>query len=404
MSEGRSLPVGRRAFDADPDEPVGAAIAREIRERLEPRVGEMADLLADLVRRESATDDPEGLERMAGRLEGLFGEVGVLARHQVGPGGASHLTVSVAGARADLEPALVLGHYDTVWPRGALDRLPCRVADGVLTGPGCFDMKGGLVLLYYALRELRDLGWPPRRAIHILINCDEEIRSRTSRSLIAELARGAAVAYVLEAPLPGGGLKTARKGVAIYRLEIEGRAAHAGIEPEKGASAIVELAHQVQVLDALNDAGRGTTVNVGVVGGGTRANVVAAQAFAEIDVRVATRAEAERMEHAIQTLRPVLAGSRVSVVADLTRPPMEPSAASRRLFARARAIAAGMGVELSEGSTGGASDANLVAAWGVPTLDGLGPEGGGAHADDEHVLLESMPRRAALIGGLLAET
>jgi glutamate carboxypeptidase len=403
VSGGASLRAERRAFDSEPFEPVGAQIARDIRRRLEPRVVEMAALLAELVRIESPTDDAAGLERMAGRLEALFGKLGGVVRHPTGPGGASHLTVSVPSARPELPPAAVLGHYDTVWPRGTLGRLPCHNGAGVLTGPGCFDMKGGIILLYFALRELRALGRSPRRPLKILINCDEEVRSRTSRGLIGALAGDAAVAYVLESPLPGGGLKAARKGVAIYRLEIEGRAAHAGIEPGRGTSAILELAHQVQALHALNDHASGTTVNVGVVSGGTRANVVAARASAEIDVRVATRAEAGRVEQAIQTLRPVLPGSRLSVVADLSRPPMEPTPASRRLFARARAIAAGMGVELAEGSTGGASDANLVAATGVPTLDGLGPEGGGAHADDEHVLISSMPRRAALIGGLLAE-
>lgn len=403
MNGGASPRTDRKSADREPFEPVGVPIARDIRRRLEPLAVEMAVLLAELVRIESPTDDASGLGRMADRLEALFGELGGVVRHPIGPGGASHLTVSVQGTRPELPPAAVLGHYDTVWPRGTLDRLPCRVAGDVLTGPGCFDMKGGLVVLYFALRELRALGRSPRRSVEILINCDEEVRSRTSRGLIGALAGDAAVAYVLESPLPGGGLKTARKGVGIYRLEIEGRAAHAGIEPGKGTSAILELAHQVQALHALNDHARGTTVNVGVVSGGTRANVVAARASAEIDVRVATSAEAGRVERAIQTLRPALEGSRLSVMADLSRPPMEPTAASWRLFARARAIAAGMGVELAEGSTGGASDANLVAAMGVPTLDGFGPEGGGAHADDEHVLISSMPRRAALIGGLLAE-
>lgn len=382
----------------------GGTVSARVRARLEPVVDEMAALLGDLVRIESPSDDPDGLDRMATMLGELFGEFGPVERHPDGPGGASHLVLSLPGAGFEPDHAVVLGHYDTVWPKDTLDRLPCRIEDGVLTGPGCFDMKGGLVQLWYALRELRHLGRPPRRPTHIMISCDEEVRSRTSRPLIRRLAEGAAAAYVLEAPLPGGRLKTARKGTAIYRLEVEGRAAHAGIEPEKGASAVLELAHQVRALHDLNDREAGTTVNVGVVAGGTRPNVVAARAHADVDVRVRTAAEAARVEHAIATLRPVLAGTRLTAVADLTRPPMEPTPASRRLFARAREIAAAMGMDdLAEGATGGASDANLVAAMGVPTLDGLGPEGGGAHADDEHVLVESMPRRAALIAGLLAE-
>jgi glutamate carboxypeptidase len=380
--------------------------AARARARLERCVHEMPDVLRSLVRIESASDDPEGLDRVADLLETLFGRFGTIARHPTGPGGASHLVLTVEGPAAAAPPhVLVLCHYDTVWERGTLDRLPFTVdGDGVARGPGCLDMKGGIALLYFALRELRALGLTPRRPVKVLFSCDEEVRSRTARPLIDALADGAAVALVLEAPLPGGVLKTARKGAAIYRLVVEGRAAHAGIEPEKGASAIVELAHQVHALHALNDRERGTSVNVGVVRGGTRPNVVAARAEAEIDVRMATADEARRVESAISSLEPVLPGTALRVVADLARPPMERTRATAELFAQARGIAEAMGVpDLREGSTGGASDGNLVAAKGVPTLDGLGPDGGGAHADHEHVLVASMPARAALIAGLLAE-
>ncbi|MEQ4205433.1 M20 family metallopeptidase [Actinopolymorpha sp. B17G11] len=383
---------------------MGGSIAGEIRVRLEARRQELVDLLAEWVSIESGSDDPAGLAEMAGRLEQRFGEFGTLTRHPLGPGGAPHLSLTVPGAEPDAAPVVVLGHYDTVWARGTLSRMPLRIEDGILTGPGSFDMKSGLVLLLYALRELKAQGRAPRRQVRILLSCDEEVSSRTSRELIETAATGAAAAFVLESPLPGGALKTARKGIATYRLAIGGRAAHAGIEPDKGASAIVELAHQVQALHRLNDRERGTTVNVGVVRGGSRPNVVAAHAEAEIDVRVATAAEASRVEQAITGLIPAVTGTTLTVRVEASRPPMESTPASRQLFAHARAIAAGMGVgDLGEGSTGGASDANLVAAMGVPTLDGLGPEGGGAHADHEHVLIESMPRRAALIAGLLAE-
>jgi glutamate carboxypeptidase len=384
---------------------VGEAVAPEVRARLEPRLDEMTDVLGSLVRIESPSDDPAALDEMADRLEALLGDAGTMTRHRTGPGGASHLVLTVEGSQPSLAPALVLCHYDTVWERGTLARLPFSVdGQGVATGPGCLDMKGGIVLLHFALRELRALGCPPRRPLRILLSCDEEVRSRTARPLIDELATGAAVALVLEAPLPGGVLKTARKGAAIYRLVVEGRAAHAGIEPEKGASAIVELAHQVQALAALSDHGRGTSVNVGVVHGGTRPNVVAARSSADIDVRTATLAEARRVDAAIRGLEPALPGTRLEVVADLSRPPMERTAATATLFERAQAIARAMGVtDLGEGSTGGASDGNLVAARGIPTLDGLGPDGEGAHADDEHVLVASMPPRAALVAGLLAE-
>jgi glutamate carboxypeptidase len=360
---------------------VTTAVAREVWNRLESRQTEMADLLGDLVRIESPSGDRDSLDQMAARLEALFAEFGPIVRHPIGPHGARHLVLSLDDvADPGLPHVVVLGHYDTVWSLGTLERLPFVVSDaGIITGPGCFDMKGGLVLLYHALRELRTLGCAPRRPLRIVFNCDEEVRSRTSRDLIRTTATGAEVAFVLEAPLPGGGLKTGRKGTGTYQVVAEGRAAHAGIEPE-----------------------RGTTVNVGVIAGGTRPNVVAARAEAEVDVRVATSQEATRVEKAITGLRPSIDGTTVTVIADLSRPPMQATPASRHLFAQARAIAAGAGMpELTAGSTGGASDANLVAAMGIPTLDGFGPEGGGAHADDEHVLLASMPRRAALIAGLL---
>jgi len=395
---------------------VTGSVARQVRDRLERRRDEMVELLGELVSIESGSDDPEGLAAMAVRLEELFGEFAPPTRHPPGhllfvlPGaadtghaGSAQEATARTGRGKGGGHTLVIGHYDTVWPRGTLRRMPFRVDDGVLTGPGCFDMKGGLVLLYFALRELRALGRAPVRQTRILLTCDEEIGSVTSRDLIADLAGAAEVAYVLESPLPGGALKTARKGVAKYTVRVQGRAAHAGIEPEKGASAIVEVAHQICQLHALTDLERGTTVNVGVVRGGTRPNVVAAEAEAQVDVRVATRAESERVHVAITGLRPVNPQTVVSVTSGPSRPPMERTDGIARLFARAREIAGDVGMDLGEGATGGGSDANLVAEAGVPTLDGLGPEGAGAHADHEQVLIESLPRRAALLAGLLAE-
>src|SRR5207253_9512009 len=221
--------------------------------------------------------------------------------------------------------------------------------------------------------------------------------------LIEKTAQGAELAYVLESPLPGGTLKTARKGTGDYLVRITGRAAHAGVEPQKGISAIGELAHQVLALHALNDYAVGTTVNVGVVRGGTRPNVVAAEAEAHVDVRVQTLAEAERIDAAIRGLQPRLPGAQLQIDGGLNRPPMERSAAMAALFERARAIAATMGVDLAEGSTGGGSDGNFTAAMGVPTLDGLGAEGEGAHAAHEHVDTESFPRRVALLAALLTD-
>jgi glutamate carboxypeptidase len=263
-------------------------------------------------------------------------------------------------------------------------------------------MKGGMVVLYFALQALRARGLRPARKLQVLFTSDEEVGSKTSRKLIEQTATGAAVAYVLESPLPGGTLKTARKGTGDYVVRIQGRAAHAGVEPQKGISATQELAHQILTLHGLNDYASGTTINVGVVQAGTRPNVVAAEAELQVDVRVQTLQEADRIDAAIRGLSPVLPGAVLTIAGGLNRPPMERSSAMAELFQQAQRIAASMGVELREGSTGGGSDGNFTAAIGIPTLDGLGPEGEGAHAAHEHVQTESFPRRAALVAGLLA--
>lgn len=389
------------------DEHAGGEAAVAVRAFLEPRRVEMVELLGSLVRTESPSDDPAALAALSAELSGRFARFGLVEQlpavdGQHGP----HLRLRVDACReAGASHAVALCHYDTVWSMGTLDRMPFAVDDaGVARGPGCFDMKGGIVVLYYALVAMAACGVTPRRPLRVLFTSDEETGSKTSRRWIEDTARGAAAAYVLESPLPGGTLKTARKGTGDYRLRIQGLAAHAGVEPEKGVSAVQELAHQVLALHALNDHGRGTTVNVGVVRAGTRPNVVAAQAEAEIDVRVAVVDEAQRLDGAIRGLQPRLAGARLEIEGGLNRPPMERSPAMGRLFERAAAIAAAIGVEnLREGKTGGGSDGNFTAAMGVPTLDGLGPEGAGAHAAHEHVLVESLPRRAALLAGLLAE-
>jgi glutamate carboxypeptidase len=383
----------------------GAEIAAAVRAELEPRRQDMIDLLGRLVRIESPSDDRGGLDRFAAELGSLFGDLGPIER--IDPGDTQrgrHLRLTFNESAEPGAHAVALCHYDTVWSTGTLERIPFSVdAAGVARGPGCFDMKGGMVVLYYALQALRARGLAPKRRLQVLFTSDEEIGSPTSRPVIEQTASGAAVAFVLESPLPGGTLKTARKGTGDYFVRIHGRAAHAGVEPQKGISATQELAHQVLALHALNDYASGTTINVGVVQAGTRPNVVAAEAEAHVDVRVQTLAEAKRIDAAIRGLQPVLAGAVLEIDGGLNRPPMERSPAMATLFEKARQIAAGMGVDLQEGSTGGGSDGNFTAALGVPTLDGLGPEGEGAHAAHEHVDTESFPRRAALVAGLLVE-
>jgi glutamate carboxypeptidase len=264
-------------------------------------------------------------------------------------------------------------------------------------------MKASIVMIEYALRALSSLGLTPLRPITVLITSDEEIGSPSSRILIEEHAREAAYVLVLEPPAGNGALKTARKGVGRFTLEITGKAAHAGTQPEKGASATDELAHQILRLQELNGSEKGTTINVGVVRGGTRRNVIAARAVAELDVRAWTQGAAERIEHAIKTIKPVDPRVKINVVGGFDRPPMPRSPAIVGLYQQAHRIGKQLGLDLKESATGGGSDANFTAALGVPTLDGLGAPGDGAHADKEHILLEPWPVRTALLAALLMQ-
>ena len=380
---------------------MGGELAADARRELEPQRRDMVDLLGRLVSVESPSDDLHQLNEFASVLSEVFGDFGPIQRIEPDNGHGPHLQLSLPGEDPDGHD-VVLCHYDTVWPLGTLQKIPFSVDEHYIArGPGCFDMKGGIVVLYFALRALQRRRLKPARRLEVLFTSDEEVGSPTSRPLIELAARGAQVAYVLESPLPGGTLKTARKGTGDYALRITGRAAHAGVEPQKGISAISELAHQIQALHALNDYSVGTTLNVGVVCGGTRPNVVAAEAEALVDFRVERRSEADRVDAAVRGLRPVLKGATLHVEGGLNRPPMERTEATMKLYERARDIAAAMGVQLEHGSTGGGSDGNFTAALGVPTLDGLGVEGEGAHAAHEHVVTESFPRRAALFAGLI---
>lgn len=354
----------------------------------------MLDALRVLVLAESPSLDKARCDACADRVAALFHDrLKVEAiRHRRADRG-DHLEIRLGGGHS---PVVVLCHHDTVWAEGTLDRLPFRIDGDRVTGPGTYDMKAGIVETAFALESAK-----VKRPVVVLSTSDEEIGSASSRALIEETARGATAVLVLEPAASGGAVKTARKGIADFILEIEGRAAHAGVEPEKGISAIEEMARQILALKALADPAQGTTINIGVVGGGTRPNVVAAQARAEIDVRFTRADEAARVVAAVNALRPQLAGARIQVSGGLDRPPMERSEGVARLAALARGLAREMGFELPETSTGGASDGNFTAALGVPTLDGLGPDGGGAHADSEHLLVTSWLRRTELLRRLI---
>jgi glutamate carboxypeptidase len=364
----------------------------------------MLDVLRPLVEHETPSREKVALDAFATRIAERFRNLGAEAELVANRDGGDHVRARISdSATADSKPALVLAHFDTVWPLGTVAQRPFRIVDGKAFGPGIFDMKASLVLVEYALRALRETDQKLSRPVEMLFTSDEEIGSPTSRALIEDLARKSAYVLVLESPLPGGRLKTARKGVGTFDIRIEGRAAHAGIEPEKGVSAVLELANQIIKMQELANPALGTTLNMGVVEGGTAVNVVAAHASARMDVRVATVAEAQRFEHAVRHLKPVLSGAKIEVRGRFTRPPMERTPAIAALFEQARTIGRSLGLELSDGPTGGASDANFTAALGVPTLDGLGALGAGAHAESEHILIDSLPERAALFAALLLE-
>jgi glutamate carboxypeptidase len=293
---------------------------------------------------------------------------------------------------------LLLGHHDTVWPLGSLATRPFGVTGGVLRGPGCFDMKAGLVLALHAAATL-----PAGTPVTILSTADEEIGSPTSRALIEAEAAGCVAALVLEASADGGALKTERKGVSLYRVLVTGRAAHAGLEPERGVNATVELSHQVLAVAALGDPVAGTTVTPTMASSGTTSNTVPAAGEFTVDVRARTVAEQLRVDAALRSLVPVLPGASLEVTGAPNRPPLE-ATSSAALFERARAVAARLAqADLTAAAVGGGSDGNFTAGIGVPTLDGLGAVGGGAHADDEHVLVDALPARVSLLAGLLAD-
>lgn len=293
---------------------------------------------------------------------------------------------------------LLVAHHDTVWPLGTLERLPFGVAGGMLTGPGCFDMKTGLAMALHAIAALDD-----RDGVTLLVTGDEEVGSPSSRGLIEDTARGAHAALVLEASGDCGAIKIERNGVSLYEVVVHGLAAHAGLEPEKGVNATLELAHQVQAVAALGDPAAGTSVTPTVATAGTTTNTVPARASFAVDVRARTAAEQERVDAAMRALQPVLPGASIELVGGVNRRPLE-AAASTALFARLQRLAAGLGLGPLQGiAVGGASDGNFTAGVGVPTLDGLGAVGGGAHAETEHVQADELVPRTRLLHALISD-
>lgn len=352
------------------------------------------------VRLESPSAHAPLLNAVAARVaEDLVAAGATVELHDAGDLG-TNMVASVPGSEP-LPPVLLLAHLDTVHPVGTFAHAGLRIEDGRAYGPGAYDMKGGAALLVEALTLLRERALQPRRPVKFLITCDEEIGSHSSRKLIEQLAREAAAVLVPEPCMPDGGVKTARKGVATYRLETTGRAAHAGVDPGVGVSAAHELARQLIRVFDLADAERGTTLNVGMLGAGSATNVIPGSAWATIDVRIAEPAEGERVHAALTSLAPIDARAGVAVKRTELRPPLVRTPAIALLYEHARTIATSLGAELSEGGTGGGSDGSIAAAEGAAVLDGLGPRGAGAHTLDEHIIIDDLPFRLALLRGLL---
>lgn len=384
----------------------------------------LRDTIEALVRLESPSDDKVAVDRCGAELVRRLKDIGadvtcvrqgtrgdhVRAEWQGRDKGTGQRDKGQETRDTGQRGILLLGHFDTVWPVGTLERMPLEEKSGRLQGPGIFDMKGGIAVSMLAMRALHEASAresspggadgdvPP---VVMLWTSDEEIGSATSRGLIEGEARRMAAVLVLEPSLPGGAVKTSRKGVGEFELVVHGVSAHAGLDPGKGASAIHELARQILALEGLQDPVRGRTVNVGLIAGGSRPNVVADRASARIDVRVETMEDAVRLEEAIRALRPSRPAIRLAITGGIERPPLERSPAVLRLYDQARQVAAALGRDLGEGPAGGGSDGNFTAALGVPTLDGLGPQGDGAHALHEHVLIQDLSWRAAFLAALI---
>ena len=373
---------------------------KEFLEYAESHAEEILGTLRQMVEMESFTGDKTSTDVLGGfikkRLEESGAQVRLVPQEEVG----DHLVAAVGEGS---QQVLLLCHMDTVWPTGTIQQRPFRMEAGLAYGPGILDMKAGIAITLHALETLKAHNLAPQQRVRIIINSDEEVGSTTSRQLIEEEARKSAQVFCLE---PGAGkegaLKTGRKGVGMFQVQVTGRAAHAGNEPEKGISAVEEMAHQILRLHSLTDLARGTTVNVGVVQGGSVRNQIAAFAEAMVDLRVTSMQEAERVEREILSSTPVLVGASVEVTGGLNRPPMERTESTALLLNSIRRFADPLGITLTEAQVGGGSDAQFAAAVGVPVLDGLGGVGEGPHADHEYIVVAELPRRVALLASILA--
>ncbi len=384
---------------ADPPIPMRALLAGARRKELP-----LLNLTERLVRKESPSDAKAAVDAClalaAAQARALGGRVKLHRQHTFADVLEARFGPRKSVAASGAKPIMLLGHLDTVWPVGTLESMPCRLSDGRLWGPGTLDMKAGAAMALTAIEMLAETNLL-RREIVLLLNGDEEIGSPASRPIIEQIAGECTAVYVLE-PAQGLACKTARKGIGDWRIEVKGVAAHAGVDFEKGASAIRELARVVETVSGWADLKRGLTMSVGKIGGGTKRNVIPAEAWAEVDVRFARAADGLRIERKLASLKTTDSRCTLTVAGGINRPPMERGRGTVRLYKRARDLARELGFLLDEAATGGASDGNFTAALGIPTLDGMGAVGEGAHARHESVIVEHLAPRTALLAGMLA--
>ena len=382
---------------SDPSIPMRALLAGARRKERA-----LIDLTQKLVRVESPSDDKAAVDAcvvlVAAHARGLGGRVRL--HRQKGFGDVLEARFGRRNTDAATKPILLLGHLDTVWPLGTLKRMPCRVDEGRLWGPGTLDMKAGVAMALTAIEMLGEAELLEREIV-LLLNSDEEIGSPVSRPITERLAAECGAVFVLE-PAQGLAYKTARKGTGNWRLEVKGIAAHAGVDFQKGASALLELARAMETVSGWTDLKKGLTVSVGTAGGGTKTNVIPAEAWAEVDVRIARKADGPRIERRFARLKAADKRCSVGVTGGINRPPMERTADTVKLYRKARELAAELGFVLDEAATGGASDGNFTSALGIPTLDGMGAVGEGAHAVHESIVIEHLAPRTALLAGMLA--
>ena len=366
----------------------------------ESRLPALVQTIREFVEIESPSDNKLAADRMGTLLAARFEAAGGHASVHRAENYGDNIQIDFPG-RDKTKPVLLLGHFDTVYPQGTLANMPCHQAGDRLHGPGVLDMKSGVALMLYAIEALKSWHGALPRPITVFLVSDEEVGSYSSRRITEKLARESAAVLVLEPAGPRGAVKTARKGVGEYFLTAQGIASHAGLDPGKGHSAILELAHQITKIWKWNDLKRGLSINPGVIHGGTRTNVIAAEAVIEIDVRIKSAKQAAGIDRRFRALKPVDKHCKLAIRGGINRLPMERKAGVIALYKKAKALAAHINWKLEEAAVGGGSDGNFTAGIGIPTLDGMGALGDGAHAIHEHIIISELPRRALLLAGMI---